>query len=261
MKRLLVSLWLTGAVVYSLCTLFFTHAVLFGNRDDPKPVTQANTPSSLPRVTVRPESAAEESAQSELQPITPAAAESPHAILPDVEPAEVSVVTPSLSSVPLEGQSQVASHPLPTAAANDGERLGVTSAASIRSGPSSSDEVIGTAHAGAQVNVISRDAAWVQFVDPGSGRGGWIYSGLLGPLTTDSAASIEIPAARPYIQASSPKQRGKTHAKSKNVQLPSDEEFTPRRRFGGGIWSKRRMMRDAQLAPWDEDLPRRYRSR
>ena len=124
-----------------------------------------------------------------------------------------------------------------------------------------SDEVIGTAHAGAQVKVISRDAGWVQFVDPASGRGGWIYSGLLAPFTPESAASVEMPPAKSFIQASSPKQRGHTQAKAKYVQLPSDEEFTPRRRFGGGILGKRRMMRDAQLAPWDQDLPRRYRNR
>ena len=149
MKRLLVSLWLTGAVAYSLCTLFFAHAVLFGNRDDPKPVTQLNTPSLVPGVAVGPESAAEEPEQSELQPITPAAAESPHAILPDEESSEGAVVTPYLSSVPLEGQSQATSHPPPTAAFNDEEILSVTSAASIRTGPSSSHEAIGTAHKGA----------------------------------------------------------------------------------------------------------------
>ena len=256
MKGLLVSLWLTGAVVYSLCTLFFAHAVLFGNREDPKPVTELNTPSFLPRVAIRLDSATDESAQSELQPTTPAAAKSPHAILPDEFPSELSEVTPYPSSVPLIGQSQPA-----TAAIDDGEMLNVTSAASIRSGPSMSDEVIGTAHAGAQVKVISRDAGWVQFVDPASGRGGWIYSGLLAPFTPESAASVEMPSAKPYIQVSSPNQRGKNQAKSKNVQLPLDEEFTPRRRLGGGILGKRRMMRDAQLAPWDEDLPRRYRRR
>jgi hypothetical protein len=252
MKRLLISLWLAGAVVYALCTVFFTNAVLFGNREDPKPAVKLKTPSQVLSVGGRPEPTAEASAQSGLQPITPAAAEGPHAIVPDEMSSETPYLTAPVEEPPPPGPS------LPTAV-NDDEILSVTSAANIRSGPSRSDEVIGTAHAGAQIAVISRDSGWIHFEDPVSGRDGWIYSGLLAPVVTADSEAASNPPAGPDV-AFPPKQRNKTHAKTKSVQLPSDEEFTPTRRFREGILAKRRM-RDVQLAPWDEDLPRRLRRR
>ena len=265
MKRLMVSLWMAGAVVYMISTLLFTNAVLIGNSDDPKPVT----------VDVKsPEPAPVQAAQIELESIAPAAAETPHAVSPDPAPTEVPGVPPQPSSVPLAEQppaveeAQVPSTP----ALDQTERLKVTSAASIRSGPSTSNDVIGTAQAGAQVQVVSRDSGWVQFIDPASGRGGWIYSGLLEPWTTSSdTASTETSRAEQSTPAVSSKQRGKpraapnyiqrgnSRAEPNYVELPSDGEFVPRRRFG--ILGKRRMMRDAQLPPWEEDLPPRYRRR
>jgi hypothetical protein len=52
------------------------------------------------------------------------------------------------------------------------ELLKVNSAANIRSGPSPLAEIIGIAHAGAEVRVASRDSGWVQIIDPWSWRTG-----------------------------------------------------------------------------------------
>jgi uncharacterized protein YgiM (DUF1202 family) len=70
---------------------------------------------------------------------------------------------------------------------NEIELLKVASAANIRSGPSASAEIIGIAHAGAEVQVASRDSGWVQIIDPWSSRTGWVYSKFLAPLAIPSA--------------------------------------------------------------------------
>jgi uncharacterized protein YgiM (DUF1202 family) len=75
---------------------------------------------------------------------------------------------------------------------NEIEFLKVNSAANIRSGPSTSAAIIGIAHAGAEVQVASRDSGWVQIIDPWSPRTGWIYSKFLAPLAIPSAPADVI---------------------------------------------------------------------
>jgi uncharacterized protein YgiM (DUF1202 family) len=91
---------------------------------------------------------------------------------PSAAPALANLPSP----VPAEEQP-------PPSIPNKAELLKVTSAASIRNGPSASADVIGTAFAGAQVQVAARDSGWTQIVDPSSGNRGWIDSMLLAPLT------------------------------------------------------------------------------
>src|SRR5215471_18301346 len=120
----------------------------------------------------------------QLQPIDPAAAQSGHAIVPDRPPALVarseSLSQPAQSSPPQIG-------PTP------GDRLQVKSEASIRSGPSDSAEVIGTAHPGAKLQVHSRDAEWVQFVDPATKYTGWLSLAVLDPADD----GVEVPVTGP----------------------------------------------------------------
>jgi uncharacterized protein YgiM (DUF1202 family) len=87
------------------------------------------------------------------------------------------------SSVQLDEQRRATSQAAQTSPdLTEIELLKVNSAANIRSGPSASAEIIGIAHAGAEVQVASRDSGWVQIIDPWSSRTGWIYSKFLHPL-------------------------------------------------------------------------------
>lgn len=86
---------------------------------------------------------------------------------------------------------------------NEIELLKVNSAANIRSGPSASAEIIGIAHAGAEVQVASRDSGWVQIIDPWSWRTGWIYSTFLAPLAMPSAPVGAINAAANSVRRAS----------------------------------------------------------
>src|SRR5262245_57602296 len=96
--------------------------------------------------------------QLKLQPINPAAEQSKHALVPDQPPAMLAARSDS--------PSQPAQLPQPKIGPTPGDRLQTKLEASIRSGPSASAQVIGTAQAGAELKVQSRDAEWVQFVDP-----------------------------------------------------------------------------------------------
>jgi uncharacterized protein YgiM (DUF1202 family) len=81
---------------------------------------------------------------------------------------------------------------------NHSERLRVASAASIRKGPSPSHDIIGTVQAGAEVQVLTRESGWVQFIDPVSGGTGWIYSKFLvsDTVTPDTESAEGPPAAQ-----------------------------------------------------------------
>lgn len=69
------------------------------------------------------------------------------------------------------------------------EFLEIKSTANIYSGPSAASEIIGIAHAGAEVQIAARDSGWVQIIDPWSWRTGWIFSSEVLGLTALRAAS------------------------------------------------------------------------
>jgi hypothetical protein len=195
MKRLLLSLWLVGAVLYTISTLLWTSSIWF-NDDDPKPIVKdVTSPSPADPKVAKVEPAETAAAQPEqFEPISPAAVDTPHAIAVEQAPSEAPVLATLPSSVSLEQQPPPAVEAIQAPASsipNQAELLKVTSAASIHNGPSASADVIGTAYAGAQVQVASRDSGWTQFVDPSSGHRGWIDSTVLAPLTptVDTAAT------------------------------------------------------------------------
>jgi uncharacterized protein YgiM (DUF1202 family) len=70
----------------------------------------------------------------------------------------------------------------------------VTSPTSIREGPSVSSAIIGIAHLGAEAQVVSRDSDWVQIIDPGSKKTGWINQSFLEP-SSQPASKEEVDAA------------------------------------------------------------------
>lgn len=285
MKRMLLSLWLTGAVVYAGSTLLFTNIALFGD-DEPKPVARDIGSTSLPYPkvgTAKPIGIAPTQPE-QVEAVNPALANAPHAISPEQAPSQ----SPTVEMVQLEEQTsavvevkQAPSGP----GANEAQVLKLNSPASIRNGPSAAADIIGTARAGAEVQVASSDSGWVQIVDPSSGRTGWIASTVLSPLpATIDIASTETPPANQLtederLKPRAGKQKTNTTAqfsraqkaqealptKSKRqapreyVDLPPDEALMegellpPRNRGLFGILANRRMLR--------EDAPPLPRSR
>jgi hypothetical protein len=73
----------------------------------------------------------------------------------------------------------------------------VTSPTSIMEGPSVSSAIIGIAHPGAEAQVLSRDSDWVQIIDPGSKKTGWINQSFLEPQVEPSSQ----PASREEVEA------------------------------------------------------------
>jgi Bacterial SH3 domain len=159
MKRALLSLWIMGAIVYTT------------NGDSAQPVETAS---------VQSEQAEVHSVVVDTPQVTSLSRASPEtwATLPSVQMDE---------QFPETGQAAQTSPDL-----DEIELLKVNSAAEIRSGPSASAEIIGIAHAGAEVQVASRDSGWVQIIDPWSPRTGWIHSRFLAPLATPSAPAGAI---------------------------------------------------------------------
>jgi SH3-like domain-containing protein len=67
----------------------------------------------------------------------------------------------------------------------------ITSAVSVRNGPSASADIIGKAYAGARARITSRHSDWSQIVDPASGNTGWVHSSVLMPSPTTNVAATE----------------------------------------------------------------------
>ena len=194
--------------------------------------------------------------QPEFQPINPGAEQSGHAIVPDQFPAVLAAGAPELSK-PIEAP-RAGIGPTP------GDRLHVKSEASIRSGPSESAQVIGTARAGAELQVQSRDAEWVQFVDPATKHAGWISLAFLNPAEdaadvppTTYPALKKPPGASGTAKPRNAKRKPQPTAQFKRVrpprsyaELPRDREFGPPRqgRFFG-LFLRRRLTAD-ELSPY-----------
>ena len=150
-----------------------------------------------------------------------------------------------------------------TSTAAPAERFVVRSAANIRNGPSSKSTLIGTAPAGAELEVAEREGGWVRFVDPATSHTGWIYEGLLAPVGAQSVSPVlKQPNAASVHTATRPKAkvRNATRTVSGGVKQrvgnrpyalgyarnPSSEEFGPyNRRFG--FFARRRMVREGLL--------------
>jgi len=178
MKQVLTSLWIIGAVLYLISTLLFTNAINLVGNDEPRVGQQQQAkhqdesraaPDRSLAQPVPKKSAQQDSPQ--LDP-THQAEDRLHAISPDQPSSDSRVAEDSLQVE--QKQSVAAAPPQPME-----EVLTVTWPASIRNGPSASAEVIGTAHAGAELHVTARNAGWVQFTDPVSGNTGWISSAVL----------------------------------------------------------------------------------
>lgn len=122
-----------------------------------------DVPERIPATEVQPHARTAVQAD-KLEPINPGAVGTPHAIVSE----------PSLPEGIAVGRT---APPLNTTR----ERVRVASIATMHSGPSFADTLLGTAQVGAEAEVASRDADWVEIIDPVSGKVGWINSDHLVP--------------------------------------------------------------------------------
>jgi hypothetical protein len=272
----LTTLWITGAAVYLVSTVLFTNAVNLFGTDEPK------TPAPEIRQSVesvqKAPSFINTADQANQQPM--AMPERRHAISPD-EPTHQSPTLTAPYSPPLKealpdpvssqpdlstpSPAKELGTPVPSEPARDvvevrpNEMLIVTSAATIRNGPSLAAKKIGTATAGAELHVKSREKNWVQFVDPSSGNTGWIQSSLLAAASGEGVDGLVVPKAADTGQVKAkPKLAKKTPSPPSQISpqrrrsyadLPSDEEFFAPRKRGPVLLNRRRMLREGLLSP------------
>jgi len=198
--------------------------------------------------------------QSEIQPIARAEVRSPHAIIPDEPPQKAAVSSEAPPPPRLAENSEQPSSSQPATAEppfEPGKKLRVTVQTSIRSGPSETATVIGTAHAGAKLRVKSSETGWVQFVDQAAQKSGWISLAFLAPAERENEfeSTASAPAEQPQFNISArPKQPAKTtklkppkpapkvrQLPPTYTELPADREFVPPRRGGlfGLFWKRR----------------------
>ena len=234
MKRVLLSLMVSGAIFYPAYTYFAAH-------DQPKSggrsaiLRQVPAPASPGVEGIDKAQAAEEPGGTDA--MAPVAPNSPHAITVDQAPPQATAETPSQAPVhaPAQAQAPVFSPPpqataeapaqapaqaqapaslppapevtqpppaasaeaSPDATPDQPAFMKVTSPTSIREGPSVSSAIIGIAHPGAEAQVLSRDSDWVQIIDPGSKKTGWINQSFLEPQVEPSSQ----PASREEVEA------------------------------------------------------------
>jgi uncharacterized protein YgiM (DUF1202 family) len=129
------------------------------------------------------------------------------------------------------------------------ELFTVTAAATIRNGPSESARRIGTATAGAKLQLKGREKDWVHFVDPASGNTGWIQSSLVSPATTAEVNSPQVSDAAAVKQTKTKLVKKTRDRAGKITQLPPDADFLPSRRRGSGLFGRRRMLREGLMSP------------
>jgi Bacterial SH3 domain len=148
-----------------------------------------------------------------LEPINPAAGA--HAIVPEPALSEALAVEEQASSPSISR-----------------ERVRVASAATIHSGPSTSDILLGTAQVGAEAEVASRDADWVQIIDPASGKVGWINSKHLMPAP---AVGVQSPSQLP-----SGEQQAALGGEQETVPLPPSQRSLKSKKKSSKYWRKKR---------------------
>jgi SH3 domain-containing protein len=126
---------------------------------------------------------------------------SPHAILPEKDPPPASPTqsSPSQSDEKSEDakKPQSTGDAVPPAGAPP-ELVMVTTPASIREGPSPAAAILGVAQPGAEAQVISRQAEWLQIIDPRSKKIGWVEASFLTPQSAPATTALsreEIDAA------------------------------------------------------------------
>jgi uncharacterized protein YgiM (DUF1202 family) len=162
-----------------------------------------------------------------------AAQNSPHAIVP-----EQPIPAPAAPPAPPASVEEQASNDVV-------EHVRVTEPANIRDGPSASNTVLGIAQPGATAQVVSREDAWVQIIDPASKKSGWIQSSSLEThdqpdvptLTKEEVEAALATQSEADVAASEPSEQFTKPRKSKNYGWKRHRKrgFAFRRLFRG-VW-------------------------
>jgi Bacterial SH3 domain len=151
--------------------------------------------------------------------IDPAAEDSPHAIVPEELPFTRAAPTSPIEAEKAPSIADVHG----TSVAAQIEHVKVIAPASIREGPSKSTAILGVAQQGANAQVISRQDEWVQIIEPGFKKTGWIQSRFLEThdqpgLPALSKEEIEAALATPDEADGLPSEPSKPSAKPRKSQ-------------------------------------------
>jgi hypothetical protein len=226
-NKLLLSLWLLGAVLYTGSTVFLANAVLGGiggshAADKVKPATVAAADAQCPKESsASGEDKAAKTATAEPQKPEPAekpretATPANHSTLPS---AATGAAQDQSEQGPSSGDSQDADASAPDGApppdgwqqeqASIPDGAGpdqperdewahvVASTADMRSEPSREAALIYALPAGWQVRVISRSNGWVQIQDANSGAAGWVEATAIAPVETGEQQGYDGSAPR-----------------------------------------------------------------
>jgi hypothetical protein len=197
-KRDLLSLWLIGGIMYAGGALI-PHTVLNPSKND-QHITAAEKTSSM---------RLPDSEQGKVSGRDMGAVRTEAAPVTEVRATDD---VPDQAKPPQ--QNEKPQEPSPIAASN-ADSIKVRAPATIRSGPSTSAKAIGTAQAGTEGRLISRDPGWVQIEDPQTGKTGWIYSGLL-----DASTDVGSPSANRLVEDDPAANRLVEDDPAKNVYQP-----------------------------------------
>jgi cytoskeletal protein RodZ len=217
-NRLILTLWLVGAVLYAGSTVFLAHAVLGGGSSAPDKAKastvaaasdakcQKNSVASADAKPAKP--SAEQQKTAAVEPKKPAAAPSqakpsaPETATHDsaaLNPASNSEQRPAETDQPSDDQPEPDTSSPDSAPTPDGvqqqDALGpvagvgqpeqdqwahvVAGTADMRSEPSMQAPLIYALPSGWQLRVISRQPGWVQVQDANSGAAGWVESSAI----------------------------------------------------------------------------------
>lgn len=204
MKRVLLSLLVVAGVLYAAHT-FFSAGDSRPSGDEPPAGTSAGPNEAAPAKTPAKtdDAKAPEATQAlSAEAMAPSPAGSRHAIAVEQAPS------------PAEASSgSAATSPSADAELHQAAFMKVTSPASIRQGPSTSAAIIGVAQPGAEAQIVSRSTDWVEIIDPGSKKTGWIHESFLAPQ--------EEPTSRPV-----PPEELASLAETESADAANDDQQT-----------------------------------
>src|SRR5512143_683426 len=198
MKRVLLSLLLVAGVLYA-AHAFFSAGDSRSSGGEPSAGTSEGPNEAAPAKTD--DAKAPEATQAlTAEAMAPSPANSRHAIAVEQAPS------------PAEASSgSAATPPSADAELQHAAFMKVTSPASIREGPSTSAAIIGVAQPGAEAQIVSRSTDWVEIIDPGSKKTGWIHESFLAPQAE--------PASRPV-----PPEELASLAETENAAADDDQQ-------------------------------------